>query len=153
MKRLVVVLLILGGAFLGWQRMSGAAPSKTFERFAEAWARGRNDDAMKLADGDAVHRTLYDKDFVRQLCPPWQVDAFHGFRTSVVSSSKNAAGDLDLEVEQAIAFDPPGATSGIGGAALAKFRHAATLRKTPDGWKVVAFTPKCESVTLARDRR
>ena len=153
MKRLFVLVLLAGGAYLGWQKFSGAGPAKAFDQFAEAWARGRTDDAMKLAEGDGVKRTLERKNFVQVICPPWSVDAWHGFSTSVNSSSKNADGDVELDVEQTIAFDPPGATTGIGGAVVGKFHHVATLRKTPDGWKVIAFKPECVSVTSARGRR
>jgi hypothetical protein len=150
MKRLVVLLLLAGAAYFGYQKFSAAAPAKTFARFAEAWARGRTDEAMTFAEGGSVKKVLEQKNFVQVICAPWQVDAWHGFSTSVNSSSTNAEGDLDLDVEQSIAFDPPGATSGIGGAAVGKFHHVATLKKTPDGWKVIAFKPECVSVTLVR---
>ena len=152
MKRLLVLLLLAAGAYFGYREVIGLAPAKTFDQFAEAWARGRTEDAMKLADGASVRRTLEQKSFLQVICPPWTVDAFHGFHTTVTSSATNASGDLEMDVEQTIGFDPPGVTSGIGGAVRGKFRHAATLRKTPDGWKVVAFTPKCESVTPTRGR-
>jgi hypothetical protein len=152
MKRLFALALLMGAAYFGWRQFSGAAPAKTFDKFAEAWARGRTDEAMTMAEGDSVKKVLEQKNFVQVICAPWQVDAFHGFKTSVNNSSTNASGDLDLDVEQSIAFDPPGATSGIGGAAVGKFHHVATLKKTPGGWKVIAFTPECVSVTLLRGR-
>jgi hypothetical protein len=153
MKRLFALALLAGAGYLGWRELSGAAPAKTFGKFAEAWARGRTDDAMKLAEGDSVKKTLERKNFVQVICPPWQVDAWHGFRTSVTSSSTNADGDLELDVEQTIAFDPPGATTGMGGAAVGKFHHLATMKKTTDGWKVIAFKPECVSVTPTRIRQ
>lgn len=152
MKRLFVLLLLAAGAYFGWRQLSGAAPAKAFDKFADAWARGRTDEAMRYADGEAVKKTLERKNFVQIICPPWQVEAWHGFSTSVNSSSKNADGDLELDVEQTVAFDPPGVTSAMGGAAVGKFHHVATLRKTPDGWKVVAFKPECVSVTPTRNR-
>jgi hypothetical protein len=42
---------------------------------------------------------------------------------------------------QTIRFDPPGRTTGIGGAAWAKYRDEATVRKTAEGWRVTAFEP------------
>lgn len=152
MKRLVLGLLLGCGAYFGYRELSARAPAKAFESFAEAWARGRTEQAMALAQGEAVRRTLDRKPFVSVLAAPWAVDAFHGFSTSVVSSSTSSSGDLEIEARQRIAFDPPGATSGIGGAAIASFRHIASLRKTDDGWRVVAFAPECLGVSLTRGR-
>lgn len=152
MKRALGVLVLAAIAFVAYRQIFAAAPARTFGRFAEAWARGRTEEAMKLAEGDAVRRDLDRKPFVNVIKPPWQVDAFHGFRTSEVSSTRTDSGDVELEARQAIAFDPPGATTGIGGACVATFRHRATLRKTSDGWKVVAFHPECVDVVMTRRR-
>lgn len=153
MKRILAALLLVAGAFIAYRQISASAVSKTFDRFAEAWARGRTDDAMALAEGDAVRRSLERNPFVKVIKAPWQVDAFHGFQTSVVSRAKSDSGDVEIEASQAIEFDPPGATSALGGAAVANFRHLATLRKTGEGWKVIAFSPECVDVVLRRDRR
>jgi hypothetical protein len=67
------------------------------------------------------------------------MEALRGDRYEVESRSKDSDGDVRLVVKQTVHFDPPGATTGIGGAMYAHFRHTATVRKTPDGWRVVAF--------------
>lgn len=152
MKRILVALLLIAGAFIAYRQISASAVSRTFGRFAEAWARGRTDDAMALAEGPAVRKSLERHPFVNVIKPPWTVDAFHGFETSVVRRSKSEVGDLEIEARQLIEFDPPGATSALGGAAVATFHHLATLRKTSDGWRVLTFSPECESVVLRRDR-
>ena len=43
---------------------------------------------------------------------------------------------------QTIRFDPSGALTGIGGAMFTHIHHSATLRRTAQGWKVVAFDAK-----------
>jgi hypothetical protein len=45
-------------------------------------------------------------------------------------------------MRQIVAFDPPGLTTGLGGAMAASFRHVITMRRTPEGWRVVGFEPK-----------
>jgi len=153
MKRLLAVVVILGGGFFTYRQIAAAGPARTFDQFAEAWARGRTEAALALSDGDSMRRTLEKKTFVDTMCPPWTVDAFHGLRTEVVSSARNASGDLELDTRQTVAFDPPGATSGLGGAAAATFHHRVTMRETSGGWRVVAFDPKCDNVTMSRDKR
>jgi hypothetical protein len=147
------MVLLGAGAWFGYRQVAAAGPAKTFDRFAEAWTRGRTEAALDLSDGDSMRRTLEKKTFIDTMCPPWTVDAFHGFRTEVISSATNASGDVELDARQTVAFDPPGATSGLGGAAVATFHHRATMRKTSGGWRVVSFVPKCDGVRMARDRR
>ena len=69
------------------------------------------------------------------------MEAFRGTRYSVESKTRTAGDDLELVVRQTVLFDPPGVTTGLGGAMYAHFRHAATVHETPDGWRVVAFEP------------
>jgi hypothetical protein len=54
-------------------------------------------------------------------------------------------------VKVTVHFDPPGVTTGIGGAMYAHFRHTATVRKTPEGWRVAAFDS--EFVDMGEIRR
>jgi hypothetical protein len=51
-----------------------------------------------------------------------------------------------------IAFDPPGITSAIGGAMVMSFHHSVRLRKTSEGWKVVAFHPALLEMSEVRRR-
>ena len=80
------------------------------------------------------------------------MEAFRGTRYSVESKRRNDDGDVELVVNQTIFFDPPGVTTGIGGAMFARYRHAATVRKTDDGWRVVAFEPTFIEVKEIRRR-
>jgi hypothetical protein len=69
------------------------------------------------------------------------MEAFRGTLYSVESRSKSPEGDTELVVRQTILFDPPGFTTGIGGAMFARFRHLVRVRKTGDEWRVVGFEP------------
>jgi hypothetical protein len=140
-KRAFLLLVLTAGAYFGYTWLFGSAPARAYERFADAWARGRTEDAMKLADGEPARRAIERRRIGAVLRSPWAIDAFHGARCSVVSTSRLPSGEVALEAEQKVAFDPPGATTAIGGAVIASFHHSATLRKTGEGWKVVAFDP------------
>ena len=90
MKRIVLLIVLAGVAFLGWRSVSRWRTRTAYEGFAEAWTHG----------------------------------------------------DLELEVHQTIFFDPPGITSAIGGAMYTGIHHSATLRNTPNGWRVIGFEPR-----------
>ena len=140
MKKLLVLALLLGGAHLVYRHFHRVVPIGEYERFADAWARGDIEEALRHADGDQIHRTLKTKS-LRALMDARMMEAFHGTRYAVQSTDSTPEGDLVLDVKQTIAFDPPGATTAVGGAMFASFRHVARLRKTTGGWKVVSFEP------------
>jgi hypothetical protein len=96
---------------------------------------------MRYAEASTATRA-FERQSLRGLQSGAIMDAFRGTRYVVESSTRSPEGDVVLEVTQTIQFDPPGVTSAITGAMYTHIHHSATVRKTPDGWKVVAFEPK-----------
>ena len=140
MKKLFGLLLLGGLAFLGYGWFSGRSAYKAYEGFAEAWVRGDRIEAAKYGDADTV-RYAFDRKAIRGTPSGSIIEAFRGTRYDVASRRRSPEGDVELEVRQTILFDPPGVTTGIGGAMVTHFHDAATVRKTPEGWRVVAFEP------------
>ena len=141
MKRLLLAALVLGAAFLAYRRFAPDEPVRTYRRFAEAWARSRYEDAARLSEGEAVSRALGRQSVSNLFGGPW-IETLHGMRLTIESREEKENGDVSIEARQLLFFDPPGITSGLGGAMYASFRHSATLKKTPDGWKLTAFEAK-----------
>jgi hypothetical protein len=139
MKKLVWVLLLAGAVLLGDRWFVGWRAYKAYEGFAEAWAQEKKAIAQQYGDEEAV-KQAFEKKTLRGFPGGAAMEAFRGTRYSVESKTRSG-GDVELVVNQTIFFDPPGATTGIGGAMFARYRHAATVRKTPEGWRVVAFDP------------
>jgi hypothetical protein len=139
-KKLLLVALLLGGGYFAYRYFIGAAQARCYEQLADAWARGRTDEALQYSEGDEVRRSL-ERHPMTSLVDARMIEALHGIRSTVESSTLRADGQVAIEAKQTIAFDPPGATSAIGGALIMFFHHSARLRKTDDGWKVVAFEP------------
>jgi len=140
MKRAVGIAVLAAGGFFAYRSFASAGAVHAFEKFAEAWTHGERAEAMRYAEGEAVKSALEDKQ-LRGTPPGIVMEAHRGTKYDVESSTRTPEGDVALVVKETIAFDPAGITSGIGGAMFAVFRHKATVRKTSDGWRVVAFEP------------
>lgn len=115
------------------------APDRVFERFADAWAREDTPAAVALTDGEAVKKTVESKILRGELKAP--MEAYRGERVEIESRESASNGEVTLTAKQVVFFDPPGITSGIGGAGAASFRHVVRMTKTPAGWRVASFEP------------
>ena len=140
MKKLFAVLLLVGAGFVAYRYVVRAQQVGCYEKLADAWARGRTDEALQYAEGDGIRRSL-ERHPLTSLVDPRMIEAWRGIRYTIESSSKAEDGETAIEAKQTIAFDPPGATTAMGGAMSMSFHHSVRLRKTGDGWKVVAFEP------------
>lgn len=141
LRAFLVVVLLAGGAVIGYRYLQSSGAIRAYEQFAEAWTLGDEAAMKKYADAATATRAI-ERQSLRSLQSGAMVEAFRGTRYEVESTSRAPEGDIGLEVKQTIQFDPPGITSGITGAMYTHIHHSATVRKTPDGWRVVAFEPK-----------
>lgn len=151
MKKLLVLLVLAGAGYLAYHQATLPGPTDAYEKFADAWARGHHEEALKFAKGDAVASALERKPLAG-LMNASTMEAFRGTRYTILSTSELQDGDLLIQANQTIAFDPPGAATATSGAMYAAFRHSATVRKTPAGWKVVSFDPTFLEVGQTRKR-
>jgi hypothetical protein len=81
------------------------------------------------------------------------MEAYRGERVAIEGRESVSTGEVALTAKQVVFFDPPGITSGIGGAAAASFRQVVRMKKTPGGWRVVAFEPTFLEVVPTRGVR
>jgi hypothetical protein len=150
MKKLVGVLALAGAVVLGYRWYSDWRAVGVYKRFAEAWMRDDRAAALRHAQADAVD-DAFNHAFAGM--PSGAIlESFHGTHYQVESKTVLPGGDYQLEVNQTIFFDPAGVTSAIGGAMATHIHHSATLRKTAEGWKVVAFEPKYIDMGTLRRR-
>ncbi len=150
MKALVAVLLLAAGAYfgIGWYRDHRAF--QAYEGFAEAWVHEDRIAAARYGDAGTVRHALEDR-AIRGTRGGAAMEALRGDRYEVESRTRAPEGEQKLVVKVTVHFDPPGVTTGIGGAMYAHFRHTATVRATKDGWRVVAFDS--EFVDMGEIRR
>jgi hypothetical protein len=140
MKKIVLGAVLLAGALLGYRWFQGWRAYKAYQAFADSWARGNRIAAAEHGDEGAV-RYAFEKKPIRGTRGGAAMEAFRGTLYAVGSKTRNDDGDVELFVTQTVLFDPPGMTTALGGAMFARFHEAATVRDTPDGWRVVAFEP------------
>ncbi len=150
MKKLVWLVLGAGAAFFGYRAFNGWRAYKAYEGFAEAWVHENEAAASRYGDEATVKHALKER-AIRGTRGGAAMEALRGDRYEVESKTRMPDGGVALVVMQTVHFDPPGVTTGIGGAMYAHFRHTASVRKTPDGWRVVAFEP--EFIDLGELRR
>src|SRR5262245_40097566 len=140
MKKLILFAILVVVGLLAYRWFEERRAYNAYEKFADAWARENRAAAAAYADDDAVVQA-FDKKALRGTPGGAAMEAFRGTLYAVESRTKSPEGDTELVVRQTILFDPPGATTGIGGAMFARFRHVARVRNTGDGWRVVGFEP------------
>lgn len=140
MKKSLGILVLAGAVLLGYRWFSGWRAVNAYEKFADAWTHDDRVAALEHAGTDTVDDALGHA--LTGMPSGSILEAFRGTRYEIETKTRLPGGDLRLEVKQTIFFDPPGATTAIGGAMLTHIHHSATLRNTGDGWKVVAFEPR-----------
>ena len=141
MKQAAAIVALAGAAFFGYRGFHSHQAHSTFEKFADAWATDDVAGAKKFGDAETATRA-FEKQNLRGMRSGAIIDAFRGTRYVFESSTRSENGDIALEAMQTIQFDPPGVTSAITGAMYTHIHHSATVRQTPEGWRVVSFEPK-----------
>jgi hypothetical protein len=149
-KRLLVLAFVAGGAFFADRYAVVEAFVRAGRRFLEAWGREDTPAAVAMTEGEAARKTVEAR-ILRGVCEV-PVEALRGSRSSLESRTADPGGDAVLTMRQVVGFDPPGMTTGVGGAMAASFRHVVTMRKTPGGWRVVGFEPKFLDAVPTRAR-
>jgi len=152
MKKIVLLLLVVGASAYGYRSWIGSRAYAAYEGFAEAWAKEDRTAAEKFAAGADVVKHAFDDRALRGTQGGAAMEAFRGTNYAVESRAKEADGAERLVVVQTIRFDPPGRTTGVGGAMWAKFRDEATVKKTAEGWRVTSFEPKYVEMGEVRRR-
>ncbi len=136
MKKLLILAAIVACGWLFWSTNYGPSSQwGTTKRFLTAVGTQRASEALALADRDA-------KSGIEKLSSSagWvPVEAYHGQTFAKKSSESLPSGDVKLLVSEVLFFDPPGATSAIGGAMMASFDDTVVLSKKSGSWKVVSF--------------
>ena len=151
MKRVLALAAAAAALFFAYRWWTDRGASNVYEGFAGAWVRGDKTLAARYGTDAAVK--VLDRKALRGTPSGSIMEAFRGERYEVESREHGPDGEIELVVRQTIFFDPPGATTGIGGAMYTHFRHAATVRRTDDGWRVVAFDPTYLDMGETRARR
>jgi hypothetical protein len=140
LKKLLLALLLAGGAHAAYWLLVLQPPVRAYRRFADAWAREDTPAAVALTTGDSAKKDAESRILRGVVLEP--MEAYRGARNEIESRESAADGTVLITAKEFVLFDPPGITSGIGGAGVAEVRHVARMKKTPDGWRVVEWKPE-----------
>jgi hypothetical protein len=138
-KKILGVLLLLGAALLLYREIVLEAPVRAFHAFAKAWGNEDTPGAVALTTGDRA-RDAVETRILRGVVR-YPMEALRGSRQEVESNERSADGTVVVAAKQFVYYDVPGVTSGVGGSSEAVIRHVARLAQTPEGWRVVEWTP------------
>ena len=139
MKKVFLLLLVAGAAFAAYRYFVVEAPARAFHAFARAWALEDTPAAAAWTTGDAAKKAVESKILRGVVRDP--MEALRGSRQEAETREDASDGTVVLTVKQFVQYDPPGITSGVGGAAVAEVRHVARMKKTAEGWRVAEWTP------------
>ena len=151
MKRALLVLLLAGTAYAAYWHLVLQPPVRAYRRFADAWAREDTPAAAALMTGDAAKKDVEARILRGVVLAP--MEAFRGTRHEIEKREAAPDGTVVVTAKEFVFYDPPGITSGVGGAGVAEIRHVVRMKKTDDGWRVVAWTPEFLGVRSRRGER
>jgi hypothetical protein len=140
MRRFSLILFVAGAVYGAFRYAVVDPPWRAFRAFARDWAREDTPAAAAWTSGEAAKKAVEEKILRGVVRAP--MEAFRGSREELESRETASDGAVILTVRQSVSYDPPGVTSGVGGAGVATIRHVARMRKTPDGWRIVEWTPE-----------
>lgn len=143
MKKVVVILIIVAGALLGYRHyVSSNAPVKHYEKFAEEILHRRYDVAAGMTDG-LTKSALARKGSQEQIgSGPAMFQTLFASRFRIASQETSADGTLTIRAVQTVLFNPAGVESALRPAMYATLDQVVTLRKGGDGWKITSFENK-----------
>ena len=140
MKKLLLVLVLAAAAVFAYRRLVVEPPVRAFRAFAAAWGREDTPAAAALTGSDAARKAVEAK--ILRGIEQAPKEALGGSRGASESRVDRPDGDVVLTARELVAFDPPGVTSAFAGSMVAAIRHVATMRRGPEGWRVVAWAPE-----------
>jgi hypothetical protein len=139
MKKLLILIAAVAVIFLGYKLFFAGGPKKAFTEFCDLWGTNQLDKAWTFSVKDEAAANFKGKS-VNEVTH-FMMEAIMGAHTTVSSSSSGPGlKEKSYDGTTLIFFTPPGMTSAFP-THFAKIRVEGTVRKTPAGWKVVAFTP------------
>ncbi|SRR5260221_6906849 len=146
MRRIVLLIVLLGGAGLGYRYYAKSyAPTEHYKRFAEAILHRQYDRAAEMASGLTADQ-LQQSGSQEHVGPgPEMFQTLFASRFNVESCETAADGVVTVHATQTVLFNPVGVES-TRPAMYALMKQTAGLRKGDGGWKVTSFDNKFEKM-------
>lgn len=146
MRRIVLLIVVLGGAALGYRYYAKSyAPTEHYKRFAEAILHRQYDRAAEMADGLTADPLQHSGSQEHVGPGPEMFQTLFASRFNVESCETAADGAVMIHATQTVLFNPVGVES-TRPAMYALMKQTAGLKKGDGGWKITSFDNKFEKM-------
>ena len=140
MKKVLLLAAAVAVLFLGYRLLFSGGPKKVFVDFCETWGANQLDKAWTLSVKEEVTADFKGKTLNE--VSRYMIESVMGVHAAVESSSSGPGpNEKSYSGVTLVLFNPPGVTSAMSASMFLKVKVEGTVRKTPDGWKVVSFKP------------
>ena len=141
MKKWILLVVVLAAALFVYVKFIRVGPDKAFEEFATYWGANRLEKAWAYSVREEVQEEFKN---VNQVTGN-MMSQIMGF-TYAQTSRTEGPDEIDFTADLAVLFIPPGVESAMMPTHGAAISVEGTVRKTDDGWKVVAFYPELKGI-------
>src|SRR5262249_21368385 len=148
----LVVVAIVGGAFLAYRHFIADGPEAKYKEFAEAVLHRNYDAAAAMAEGLTASDLQRLGSQERIGAGPAMFQTLFPSRFDIHSQESGADGAVTLHATQTVRFNPAGVESATRPAMFATLQQVVTLRKGSNGWKVTAFENNFEKMDSLSQR-
>lgn len=137
MKRVAIIVLILGAIAVYWYYISNA-PIRSYERFAEAILHRQYDTAAAMTDSIAPAELARAGTQEKAGAGPAMFQTLFPSRFRIESKESDSEGTVTVKAVQTVLFNPAGVES-TRPAMYARMNQLVRLRKVDGDWKIVSF--------------
>lgn len=142
MKKWILLAIVIVVALFAYFKFVRVGPEKAFREFSEYWGANRLEKAWAYSVKDEV-----TEDFLNiNQATGSMMESIMGI-TYTQKSITETGDQAEVTAELVVQFCPPGVNSAMMASHAAGFKLEGTVRKTKDGWKVVAFYPELKGVS------
>lgn len=117
-----------------------SGPEGTYKKFADSWAANKVSEAISYAGSEGA-RTAIGEKTINALMGNAIQTPMGSSHSSIQTSSGTGPGEVVVQADQVVMYNPPGVESALRATMAARIHHTVTLARTADGWKVMAFNP------------
>jgi hypothetical protein len=138
MKRLLVLLALLGAGVFGYQHYR-SRPVAQYEAFAEAVLHREYDRAEAMSSGLTAQELERLGSQERIGGGPPMFQKLFPSRFAIESEEQGADGTVTVKAMQTVLFNPAGVESAVRPAMYATLHQVVELKKVAGDWKVASF--------------
>jgi hypothetical protein len=139
MKNLLVLAILAGCGWFGWQKYQGwkgSPPTMALKEFATAIVKGQVPVMEPLLENSSIKPGAFSD---LQFCQQMIEHVFLVYYKVDSESIDENAGTAEVRITQNLRFDPIGVNSGTGAKVMESYFHGWMARGSDGAWKVRGY--------------